>query len=296
MKTFLAIALACWTWTCSAVVPFALGLGFDAEVNDWNYHVTLNAGSAKIWTRLVLTDLLRDYNVGQVRTPTRRLNPYKGTGLGACRTPLIHDTGDGFDTLVNFVEADYSETNGLTGDASTKYNNTQTSYIDLFAVDSVNHSISYGLFNRSASNAAEHSMGSHDGSSYSYLSPSIAAVSYFAMANPGLQMTAVDSAGTGFYLGTRTTDTDRKLYKNGTQIASNAVADNGAMSGGGSANTNRLVFVHCFANWTTTPPTPTALTSRTLAGYQFATGLDATQQGIVNNAWQKMETNIVPPP
>lgn len=288
---FLIALLACVSLQAAGPCGF---IGQDSEALNWQKLAIERGGTVSFKTLTAQTVFLRDLRSGGVRDGKKqRINTYLGTGLGACRTPLVHEIGRDFDTLVNFVAGDYSETNGLTGDASTKYLNTETMFPDLYNADSANHAISYAVWNRTASDEGTFCMGSHDGSFYSYLCPSLSGTTYWCLANNGLQMTVSESNGTGFYLGSRSTDTDRKLYKNGTQIASNSNADAGNMVAGGSANTNRLIFVHTMANWNSTPPSILSPTSRTLAGYQLVSGgVSAAEDSVYYGAWLRLQTKF----
>lgn len=276
-------------------IPFGywkrLGASLDSEVLDWVSRVNANGGSVSASTTTAHNTWMVGIKADGLRPLIPRKNTYAGTGLNACRTPLIKDIGEAVDVLNNFVAGDYSESTGLTGDGVTKYNDTRTLFQDLYALDTVDHAISFGLYNRSAINTAEHSMGATDGSLYCYLSPSISGTTYFCMTNTGTQVTASESNGTGFYLGVRKNDTDRKIYRNGTQIGSATSSDAGNLAGAAAANI-RFIFVHAFANWNFNPAQANAHTSRTFAGYQLSLGFDATQQAALNSRELALQTAL----
>jgi hypothetical protein len=101
------------------------------EAIDWASRVVSNGGTASIRTIRAVSRFCSEVQAAGIRDRFHRLNLFCGTGLTAVMVPLYRGPsfggttfGGSTDSNVNFVSGDYTETSGLTGNASTKYLNT----------------------------------------------------------------------------------------------------------------------------------------------------------------------------
>ncbi len=111
-----------------------LASNFHPEAQVWRNAVIANGGSVSPSTLKAVSDFCRSIDRAGIRSKFRRLNLMCGTSdasLVAVRVPLYRGEsrtgtqyGNTLDTNVNFVQGDYAENSGLTGDGSSKYLNT----------------------------------------------------------------------------------------------------------------------------------------------------------------------------
>jgi hypothetical protein len=263
--------------------PRTKGVVYDSEVLSWINNVGINGGSVSQSTKDAVNTFMVSIKAAGLRSKIARLNLYAGTGLGACKSPLIYDAGDNAtDTFQNFVSGDYSESTGLTGDGSTKYVNSRVTSANMYALDSTNHSTSYGAYVRTASDHDSLTMGVYNLSVYDYLAVSRVGHSYFCMSDFTKFIDVTESNGTGFYLGEYNSTTDGKLYRNGSQIGTSTNL-------GSRGNSAHYIYVHAMNNFNSSA---LYFTTRTLAGYMMGTGFNATEQSDLRNAWQTFQTAL----
>jgi hypothetical protein len=245
--------------------------------------VRANSGNYTSLSVVANDTMLKMLKAASIRSQVKRMNTYTGLNLNAARTPLINDVGIASDDWINsWVAGDFSEATGATGDASAKYLDTGTTQLALYNLDSTNHSVSYGVYCRTASDLNQITMGVYNNTNYDYLYVSNGSGhSFFSMTDNAQQIDVADSAGSGFYLGVRTSSSNGKLYKNGVQIGTS-----GSM--GSQGQIAYKVYVHAVNNIDST--TPVAPTSKTLAGYQLGINFDSTQQAALYAAWQRVQT------
>jgi len=266
---------------------------YDSEVVDWVNRVVANGGSVSQSTKGAVNTFMVSIKAAGLRAKIARLNLYAGTGIDACRTPLIKSIGTATDTLNNFVSGDYSEATGLTGNTTTKYLDTG---VTIAALDTFNHPatfnpVSWGVYVRTASNESSATMGVADTVvtfTQSYLIVSdIGGHTQFSMSdyNVGNYVNATDSAGVGFYLGVRANDAAGSgvIYKNGTSIATFANLGNYI------STMSKKIYVHAVNNSDTSA---FAWTAKTLAGYQLSGIFDATEQSTLRGIWQTFQTAL----
>jgi hypothetical protein len=111
-----------------------LASNFHPEAQVWRNAVIANGGSVSPSTLKAVSDFCRSIDTAGIRSKFRRLNLMCGTSdasLVAVRVPLYRGEsrtgtqyGNTLDTNVNFVQGDYAENSGLTGDGSSKYLDT----------------------------------------------------------------------------------------------------------------------------------------------------------------------------
>jgi hypothetical protein len=95
---------------------------------DWARRVAANGGSVSQATLRAVSTFCDAIDRAAIRDRFFRLNLFCGSNLSACLVPLYRgpslggtQRGRATDANVNFVAGDYSESNGLTGNGSTKY-------------------------------------------------------------------------------------------------------------------------------------------------------------------------------
>lgn len=210
-----------------------------------------------------------------LRSKITRLQTYAGS-FAALGAPLIKDFGAGNDGINGFVSGDYSETTGLTGGTS-KYIGTG------FNPSSIPNTNSWhmGAYVRTGSDASTHLMGVQTGVGDTALLVSFAGTSYWDSWNSSTgRCSTADSAGTGLYIGTRTTSSASNLYKNGTSIASTA--------GAVGTPPNADLVVHAFND--SGASGIISFTARTVALYTMGSGLSATDVANYYKAVQAYQT------
>ncbi len=227
-----------------------------------------------------------------VRPQLGRVNLYVGTDLAAAAVPIIRDwftSSDKLDTFPNFVAGDFSESTGLTGNASTKYlypNGGSTPLGVTYTTFTTPTNVHIAVYNRSASSESAYSVGFQSGSSPFpswYIAISYANVTYSAMGLLANVMTANDTNGTGLYLTTRRTTTDAECYKNGVSLMSTNVSDTTALAG-------VEIIVHSLNQPSVGPPPAGLPTSRTLSYYGFGFSIPAAMAKPYYDAVQNVQT------
>jgi hypothetical protein len=111
--------------------PLASG---HPEAKAWRAAVQSAGGSVSTSTFFAVSRFCVDIDKAGIRSKFRRLNLFCGNSdasLVAVRVPLYRGEsragtqyGNAIDTNVNFVEGDYAEATGLTGNGTSKYLNT----------------------------------------------------------------------------------------------------------------------------------------------------------------------------
>jgi len=260
------------------------GSNIDPEVSDWVARVIANGGSVSQSTSDAADVFMKALKSANIRNKIYRLNFYAGTGDAAAKTPLIKDIGSATESWVNPTFLTYTEATGLTSSGGAGFISTGATLASLYNIDGTNHAMSYGLYVRSSSNASSLEMGTYDGANFSYLSVANSALTYFSMTDNSAGISAIsDSNGHGFYLGVRLSTSSMKLYKNGSQFATTTTP-------GSLTSSVITIYVHGVNDQNT--GNATAVSSRTLGGYQLSIDFDATQQLALYNAWQAFQTAL----
>lgn len=102
---------------------------WNADAADWIKRVKANSGSVSTATANAVTTFCNAIDAAGIRDKFYRLNLFCGTGLNACLVPLyrgpsLSGTQGGREVDSNhgpFVEGDFVESAGLTGNGSTKH-------------------------------------------------------------------------------------------------------------------------------------------------------------------------------
>lgn len=205
-----------------------------------------------------------------LRPKLGRVNLYLGTDTNAMLVPIVRDwwqTTDSVDDLIAFVDMDYVESSGLTGNTTSKYLRPNGSDGVAWGTHTAWNNLSMSVYIQSASNESAIEMGySAGGSGAWYINMSYAGTSYLQM---GTTFDSVaDANGTGLYVNTRSASNKATLFKNGTAIITDTVAGSGTLSGLpvvhaintlgaiGSWTSRTLSFYHMGLAWTDDEQTP----------------------------------------
>lgn len=292
LKTFLAALLfACASLHAGrAVFP-----GYDAEVISWNTRCNTNSGTTLPSTRLAATALLRDIRVANLRSSIYRLNPMAGNpaiaidttpvGTRAAQVPLIIDKGFTLDLFTGSTAAPtYTEQGQNAGlranQAATDTQRYDTGFLATNDIANYNsfHLLAYVTASTNEAGMVMGAQGPIGNTNSLYFMPAWVDGKFYCAQYNELQY-AVDNAGSnGCFIGTRTAATTLITYTNGFPCATNS---NGA--GQPTTNTMTLFGRHIITG------SADNISTKTMAGYEFGTGLTAAQAITMNDAWQRFE-------
>jgi len=222
--------------------------------------------------------MIKALKSNDLRSSIVRLNTFTGIGINAIRAAVISDLrANTNDDQLTFVDANFSEAVGLTG-TGTKIMFSGVKQSDLYAIDSTNHSFTYGAYVCTSTNQSGFSMGVYNGSDYCYLYVSnVAGRTTFSTGISANQIDVADSAGTGFYCGSYNTTTDAKIYKRGAQFGTSATP-------GATINAGFWVGIVDVNNQDSGGVAPS---TKTFGGYMCGRGIAAPGQAILNDIWKR---------
>lgn len=252
------------------------------EVYNWIARMRSNSAGYTS-TSIVCNDwMMKALVANNLRSRIVRMGTFTGIGINAIKTPLIEDVNTGVvDDIGLFADGDFSEGTGLTGNGTTKFMQIGCKLSDLYALDGTNHSFAYGCYVCPTSNNQNgFAMGTYDGGDYTYLYVSNgSSQTYFSGGATANQIGPLsDSAGSGFYCGSRNSATSMKLYKRGVEIGTTATPGNAQNNGYWLGvfdvnNQNSNVVV--------------APSTKTFGGYVAGNSFDATQQVVLDYIWTR---------
>jgi hypothetical protein len=195
---------------------------------------------------------------------------------------LVHPGGvPGVLTNVNFVAGDYTETGasgGLLGDGATKYLNTG---LNALSVLPDNAHFSFYLREDVVAAGNRAFMGALQATDQYWIGSVAPAAQVNARFGQTISATAAASLTRGFYVGSRTSSSLVRLFKNGAQVASDATA---------VVHARPNLQVYAFA-WNSGGSTAAFLPGRG-SFYSIGQGLDATEAAALNAAVQTLQRNL----
>lgn len=224
----LTLWLACGTLHAAMTGNF----GWEYEANTWRINADATGGVLGSTAYNNGTQFMQNIKRWDLRRFIKRANLYIGADTNTLRVCIINDWFSppaGNDLLVAFTAADYSETNGLTGDTSSKYivaNGTQggLGYLGNFTVRSNFHMAAYSR--SGIGGTAGHIAGVVGAPGYYIMNIRNSSDVTTALISSG-QPTAADTSGLGFYVSTRGSETLAHVYRNGTVF----ITDSTSMAG-----------------------------------------------------------------
>lgn len=263
------------------------------EALAWRSTVIANGGSVSGSTLNAVSKFCRDIDAAGIRSKFRRLNLMCGTSdasLVAVRVPLYRGEsrtgtqyGNTLDTNVNFVQGDYAENSGLTGDGTSKYLNTGFNISDLPGAANC-HLSSYirGTQNTASSRALIGTLFNGTSDRYRiFINPSSA-----GFYNPRAELGATTQAdggvransNGGLIVASRTSTTSLTLYDDAVSIGTNTNS---------TAETTSATPIFVFAR-----NGPTEYYNGIMAGYSIGAGLTGAQVTSYYNALNTFQTAI----
>lgn len=249
---------------------------WDWEAHNWlkNNQTNGNALSSKAYLAGVAfmqqVKQWGDINGGPLRPRIGRANLYVGNDTNSLQVPIIVDWSHGSytnDDLIAFAASDYSETNGLTGNTSTKYIRCSQAFGLNLASFTGAANIHFADYCRTASNEASDEAGvggalgtwglvhGNGGNTYVFMGANAA--------------NSADSLGSGFYLTSRVATNLAYTYRGATEVVRDSANDtsaSGPMTGQAlvwhAINIDGAILAH---------------TSRTLSYYGVGFGITTNQ-------------------
>jgi len=254
-------------------------LTYNTEVIGWVSRVVGQSSTVSQGTKDAVNTFVSALKTASILTKIKRCGVYAGDTLNALKAPLINTIGTATDNPNGFVSGDYSEATGLTGNTSgSKQIQTGLLITDAALGD---NDIHMSCYVRTGSNEGSVCMGAQTVPNDTILMPANGGTTYWDCNNAGGgRISASDSLGKGFYVGSRVSSSSSVLYKNATSIASTTNA------GGSRPATPGSLFVHDVGDSAGSH----AATSRTLSFYSIGTGLTSSEVTAFNSAVQALQT------
>lgn len=262
-----------------------LASNFHPEAQVWRNAVIANGGSVSPSTLKAVSDFCRSIDTAGIRSKFRRLNLMCGTSdasLVAVRVPLYRGEsrtgtqyGNTLDTNVNFVQGDYAENTGLTGDGSSKYLNTGFN-VDQLPGAANCHLASYirGTQNIASARTLIGTLFNGVADRYRIFLNTSTAGNYTAASELGVGTQATvggrPNASGGLIVSTRTSTTSLTIYDDAASIATNTSST--------AAVTGAAPFFVFARNG------PTEYYNGIMAGYSIGAGLSGAEVTSYYNA------------
>jgi hypothetical protein len=270
-----------------------LASNFHPEAQVWRNAVIANGGSVSPSTLKAVSDFCRSIDTAGIRSKFRRLNLMCGTSdasLVAVRVPLYRGEsrtgtqyGNTLDTNVNFVQGDYAENTGLTGDGSSKYLNTGFN-VDQLPGAANCHLASYirGTQNIASARTLIGTLFNGVADRYRIFLNTSTAGNYTAASELGVGTQATvggrPNASGGLIVSTRTSTTSLTIYDDAASIATNTSST--------AAVTGAAPFFVFARNG------PTEYYNGIMAGYSIGAGLSGAEVTSYYNALNTFQTAL----
>ncbi len=196
---------------------------------DWVAAVDAAGGTYLGDTKAIANDLANALLATTYFSKLVWVLPMLGGNLATARVPLLDTLSAGIVTSAGFVEGDFSQATGIQGNGSTKFFDTLIKASQLGAAASNNGGVGFWI---RTFNTGTWCMGSRAANLFGVAIYSDELM-YWGDGTTFFDTGAAGSSGD--YYGQRASDTDRKLFKNGSQIAS-STASGGSVAGIGTNN------------------------------------------------------------
>jgi hypothetical protein len=251
----------------------------DADAVAWGTAVTAAGGTYSGTTLSALSTFIKSAKANSYWTKIVCFNPIAGNQLTAA---LIQYTSGSWASATNhnFVNGDYTEATGITGNGSTKYIDTGLVPATSLTLNSTH----LAIYNRSSSASA--SGGVHIGAddaarSLRLFAPFTDGTCYLDMydtANGRVSSAALASAY-GFVIGSRTASNAEAIYRNGSSLATSSLAQTSGLPIGQST----YVFCRNFNG------AASNFVAHVLAAYSIGAGLSSTDATNFNTDMQAFQ-------
>jgi hypothetical protein len=277
-----ALLLTLWL-ACGTLHAAMLGNnGWDWEAHNWRSNVFKLSAGGSLGSAGYQNGTLFMQNTKRwdVRRFLGRVNLYLGADTNAVSVCIIGDwftTTPTNDLLIAFTAADYSETNGLTGDAASKYIQLNGGNFTLpVAAGGAPTNFHMAAYVRTGiGGTAGHIGGIVSGLGYWIMNVRNSSDVTTALLDSG-QPTAADTDGTGFYVSTRGSSTLAHVFRNGTVF----ITDNTAMASSVFSNVSSVT--HAINN----SGTIGSYSSKTLSYFAHGYAIPANREVAYNLAVQ----------
>jgi hypothetical protein len=268
----------------------ALGGGYSDPVTDWANRVVANGGAAPGNTTLnALTNFIAGVQTDNLWPSMAVVNIFAPDSLTAAITPLFRSVGSDPWVNHNFVSGDVS-INGLTGNASNKYLDSQVDYSILEANNGSSFDIGLSIYDYTVVNGVVTDMGNFvngggvgNGSVMLIASQSGQAITEL---NEAFTVRpSVAAPGNGFFSGNRTANNAEALYFANSGSAFSSIASSSTTTTQTAAAGNAYVFCVNFAG-------ATQFTANTMSFAEMGMGLTSSQAQKLYNRVQTLRTDI----
>ncbi len=190
-------------------------------VRTWANAIVAAGGGFTNSSRSIATTLINALQTRSYYSRIKYLLPMLGNGINAARVPLIDAANYGLATNVNFVDGDFSESLGLTGNGSSKYFNIPVTPLNLGSSTG-----GMGFWNMFTITGGDYKAGTTNGDeTIRCVLDFRATVHYFSWGSIFNAPTELGVTPAAHYYGQQSAITNRILCENGVQIASNTTSD-----------------------------------------------------------------------
>jgi hypothetical protein len=238
-------------------------LDVQATTLTWLQRLIAAGGTLGASSLSIAEDLAAAIGAASYASKIVYLLPLLGKNLTAARVPLIDRLSKGLATSNSFTESDFSEGSGLTGNGSSKWFQLPLRASQIGASNA--GGMGFWLGALGATGPAQYVIGSYSlasgGQIFALYLHNTVERFWWGDAN---SIASTGSASTvAHYYGQKISTTDRKLYRDGTQIAS----DSGTVDEGGSADQFiGLLHLNGYTHYSTHTCACAYLTDGTMSG------------------------------
>lgn len=269
--------------------PPSLQRLFHSDTVDYASRIRSQGASIRQNDLLVIDRFVKGIYAAGLRSSLLDVSPLAGNNLTAALTKLWYPTGVQSNlTNNNFVEADYSRTTGLTGNATNKYLNTGLVPSSFFT-----SSVSIGVYNRTNTTEASTEISSYNSSTAQalnlYAQYSLMGTPYtiFDSFNVGVGLVSGQGRAVvsltdarGLIIGSRISSSDSKIYQNGNIRHS--------ISSSGGSPPNIPVWYFALNN----NGSPAAFSGKSIGFFYIGQGLTSTQVSVLTAIVSQLMTGL----
>lgn len=194
----------------------------NSTFDRWANAVTANGGTFTSRSKTIAKGLSAALTGSTFLSKIRYLLPLLGGNLAAARTPMIDASKVGIATNTSFVEADFSETVGLTGNGTNKYLTIPLNPSQLGS--SNNGSVGFWLRNSTALAPLIGTWANDNGHYWGIAAGTTNEMYLWGDGNTFALSNA--AAGLSLYHFRRASSTDMRLFKNGVSLLNSSLAGN----------------------------------------------------------------------
>jgi len=194
--------------------------GTPLLVRQWSQSVVAAGGGFTSNSLVIASRLVQVLQTKSYYPKIKYLLPLLGSGINAARVPLLDTFVVGAATNVNFVNADFSQATGLTGDGATKYLDLLVSPLTLGTIAGV------GFWNMAVITGGDYRCGAtNGGESLRYVVDLRTISERFSWGASSNQVISGNPAIAAHYYGQQANTSSRILYRNAISVGSNTNTD-----------------------------------------------------------------------